>query len=61
MGFTIYNRLVQFTDLHFGESEVKDLFTQSVQTTVLASEIPDFVVMTGDSVILFFAFLFFCR
>eukprot|EP00742_Colponemidia_sp_Colp-10_P000495 GILJ01000539.1.p1 GENE.GILJ01000539.1~~GILJ01000539.1.p1 ORF type:complete len:403 (+),score=48.96 GILJ01000539.1:40-1209(+) len=43
-------RIVQFTDLHFGEGDGKDPKTQDVQRAVLAAEKPDLVIMTGDSV-----------
>jgi len=43
-------RIVQFTDLHFGESEEKDINSSIVQDTILGLENPDLVILTGDSV-----------
>lgn len=35
----------QFTDMHFGETDVEDFETQNVQRAVLAAENPDLVVL----------------
>ncbi|ELR22873.1 Ser/Thr phosphatase family superfamily protein [Acanthamoeba castellanii str. Neff] len=43
-------RIVQFTDLHYGEAAEFDVNSARVQTTILKMERPDLVVMTGDSV-----------
>jgi len=43
-------KIVQFTDLHFGEDPVKDLNSTIVQARILKEEKPDLVIMTGDSV-----------
>ena len=43
-------RIVQFTDLHFGEGEDLDENSMSVQRTILKAEQPDLVVITGDAV-----------
>lgn len=42
-------RIVQFTDLHYGESPEKDVNTSIVQATILAAEKPDLVIMTVKS------------
>ena len=41
-------KLVQFTDLHFGESDHKDHKNQELMRKVLELEKPDIVVATGD-------------
>lgn len=43
-------KITQFTDLHYGEYTSCDDNSVKVQETVLESEKPDLVVMTGDSV-----------
>jgi hypothetical protein len=43
-------KIVQFTDLHLGESDAHDSQTMANLRSVLASERPDFVVYTGDLV-----------
>jgi len=43
-------KITQFTDLHYGEAELKDYSSGLVQDAVLDMEKPDLVVMTGDSV-----------
>ena len=43
-------RIVQFTDLHYGETDAKDINSQQVQRTILKSEQPDLVVLSGDAV-----------
>jgi hypothetical protein len=42
--------ITQFTDMHYGELELKDILTKRVQEFILEEEDPDLVVMTGDSV-----------
>jgi predicted MPP superfamily phosphohydrolase len=42
-------KIAQFTDLHF-RYNAEDEHTVDVQTTVIAAEDPDLVVMTGDVV-----------
>jgi predicted MPP superfamily phosphohydrolase len=41
-------KIVQFTDLHYGEAEEKDTNSSIAQDKILAIEKPDLVVMTGD-------------
>jgi predicted MPP superfamily phosphohydrolase len=42
-------KIVQFTDLHYGEyPPEKDINSSKVQTTILKLEQPDLVIMTGD-------------
>eukprot|EP01099_Mayorella_cantabrigiensis_P002721 TRINITY_DN2200_c0_g1_i1.p1 TRINITY_DN2200_c0_g1~~TRINITY_DN2200_c0_g1_i1.p1 ORF type:complete len:320 (-),score=88.98 TRINITY_DN2200_c0_g1_i1:315-1241(-) len=43
-------KIVQFTDLHFGEGEDLDENSMNVQRTILKAEQPDVVVITGDAV-----------
>lgn len=43
-------KIVQLTDMHFGESVDKDRRTQEVQRAVLEAEKPDLVVLSGDMV-----------
>lgn len=43
-------KIVQFTDLHYGETELNDVRSVLVQEEVLKREEPDLTVMTGDSV-----------
>jgi hypothetical protein len=43
-------RMVQFTDLHMGENDEKDLMTMDLMRSILYLEKPDFVVFTGDQV-----------
>lgn len=43
-------KFVQLTDIHFGENLEKDLKNQDVIRTIIESEQPDFVVVTGDVV-----------
>lgn len=43
-------RVLQFTDLHYGESDERDINSQRAQRTVLYSEKPDLVVLSGDAV-----------
>jgi len=44
-------RIVQFTDLHYGDPNPQvDQNSSMVQMTVLQAELPDLVIMTGDSV-----------
>ena len=40
--------MVQFTDLHFGESEQNDLRSQKEMNDILSKLKPDLVVLTGD-------------
>ena len=42
--------ILQFTDLHFGESYFGDLVTMSTQEFLINKTNPDLVVVTGDSV-----------
>ena len=42
--------IVQFTDLHMGEDDHKDLLTLELMGFILSMENPDFVVFTGDQV-----------
>jgi len=43
-------KIVQFTDLHYGESYLRDFLTVGVQEEILRVEQPDLTVMTGDAV-----------
>ena len=43
-------RIVQFTDLHMGEDDHKDLLSLNLMRSILSTETPDFVVFTGDQV-----------
>ena len=43
-------KMVQFTDIHFGEGAEQDLGSQNVMRKVLELEQPDFAVVTGDVV-----------
>jgi hypothetical protein len=43
-------KIVQFTDLHFGDNNTLDEKTLKVQRDILDIERPDLVIMTGDSV-----------
>lgn len=43
-------KFVQFTDLHYGDSDVTDAQTNNLVTEILEHEKPDFVVITGDVV-----------
>lgn len=43
-------QIVQFADLHFGESTHRDKQTRAVQRVVLEKERPDLVVLSGDQV-----------
>lgn len=43
-------KIVQFTDLHYGEGVGKDINSSIVQSTILAAEEPDIVILTGDMV-----------
>jgi len=43
-------KISQFTDLHYGETDQNDVNSTKVQEEILATEKPDIVVMTGDSV-----------
>lgn len=43
-------KIVQFTDMHFGEDLGNDRRTMEQQTKILQWEQPDFVAVTGDSV-----------
>eukprot|EP01133_Synstelium_polycarpum_P004021 gene4021-4657_t len=44
-------KILQFTDLHFGEASWKDFLSNQIQEKILATEPDiDLVVMTGDSV-----------
>ena len=41
-------RIVQFTDTHFGESNIGNHLTLSLMNKILDAEIPDLVVLSGD-------------
>jgi len=43
-------KILQFTDLHYGEAQNNDFNSAKVQETILKLENPDVVIMTGDSV-----------
>ena len=43
-------KMVQFTDIHFGEGMMNDLSNQKLISDVLDWEKPDLVVVTGDVV-----------
>lgn len=43
-------KILQLTDLHFGEDEAADLKSQNVVRQLLELEKPDFVAITGDVV-----------
>ena len=43
-------RIVQFTDLHMGESDKQDALSMRLMHDVLSNCMPDFVVFTGDQV-----------
>lgn len=43
-------KIVQFTDLHFGDSDEADAHTQKIQTAIIQAEKPDLVVLTGDAI-----------
>ncbi len=43
-------KILQLTDMHFGESNLKDLLTMSLQTFLIKKVNPDFVALTGDEV-----------
>ena len=45
-----YFTIVQFTDLHYGTSDVKDNHTQELQRNILSWVKPDLVVISGDGV-----------
>ena len=41
---------MQITDIHFGESDEKDLNNIKIMTDLIKTENPDVVVLTGDIV-----------
>lgn len=43
-------KILQFTDLHYGENEASNSLTFALQSQLLDSEKPDLVVLTGDMV-----------
>ena len=43
-------RMVQFTDIHFGDADSTDKQNQEILRTVLQHEKPDLIVLTGDMV-----------
>lgn len=43
-------KIVQFTDLHYGESESQDTKSSSLQRSILTQESPNLVIFTGDLV-----------
>ena len=43
-------KMVQFTDIHFGESDATDALNQKLITEVLELEDPDLVIISGDVV-----------
>jgi predicted MPP superfamily phosphohydrolase len=42
--------MVQFTDIHFGESESNDVLAQNLIRKVIELEKPDLAIVTGDVV-----------
>ncbi|CAG9332305.1 unnamed protein product [Blepharisma stoltei] len=43
-------KIVQFTDLHYGEGDTQNKQNMKLQSTILGFEKPDMVVITGDMV-----------
>lgn len=43
-------KIVQFTDLHYGESSWKDAKTNAMQKRIIELESPDLVVLSGDAI-----------
>ena len=43
-------KMVQFTDIHFGEGDTTDALNQKLISEVLELEDPDFVIISGDVV-----------
>jgi predicted MPP superfamily phosphohydrolase len=43
-------KMVQFTDIHFGEGDETDAQNQKLITDILEQENPDFVIISGDVV-----------
>lgn len=43
-------KIVQFTDMHYGEDKLSDRLTQELQDWVIQEEDPDLIVLTGDMV-----------
>jgi predicted MPP superfamily phosphohydrolase len=43
-------KILQFTDLHFGESQERDKLSLLEQTKLIQLEKPDLVVLSGDAV-----------
>lgn len=43
-------KMVQFTDIHFGEDEADDLDNQRLMGDILDQEQPDLVICSGDAV-----------
>lgn len=43
-------KMVQFTDIHFGENEENDVMAQNLIRKVIELEQPDLAVVTGDVV-----------
>ncbi|KAM9965356.1 hypothetical protein ACTFIW_005172 [Dictyostelium discoideum] len=41
-------KIVQFTDLHYGEAQEYDILNLIVQENVIEKELPDFVMLSGD-------------
>ncbi|KAN0037498.1 hypothetical protein ACTFIV_002849 [Dictyostelium citrinum] len=41
-------KIVQFTDLHYGEADEYDLLNLIVQENIIEHELPDFVMLSGD-------------
>ena len=41
-------KLMQITDLHYGEDDVNDTLSTELQTKLVDAEKPDLVVLTGD-------------
>ena len=43
-------KIMQMTDLHFGESDDMDLKTQELIKNLIEKENPDYIAVTGDIV-----------
>lgn len=43
-------KIVQFTDMHYGEGTDNDILTNQLQASVIEAEQPDLVVFSGDAV-----------
>jgi 3',5'-cyclic AMP phosphodiesterase CpdA len=47
---TSHVKILQFTDLHFGEADERDRMSMQMTRSVVSVEMPDFVVFSGDIV-----------